>query len=160
MKSPWFVSLLILVGLAAYFSYENERVEALPKIPTDTRSMESVPAAPALTKNTASTETQAAAPVRKKAKAAKVKVASKKKSPSTAASASKEPSKVSTREVLPKAASIPLFPHGFADGGKKPIDLKIELGEKAPEVEERRTMKVRTHQNLQQYRMVAVAWNF
>ena len=148
---------VVAAALFAYSGYEENRVEAQPNALSEQSSLEN-PSAPGKSET-------AAKPV--KAAAKKIAVHKKKrrsqdramKVASNSASASSAlPSKeiVSSRQIQPKPSSVPLLPRGIGDAGPMKIDLKLVLGENRRDIEERETMKARTHQEIKQYRLLAL----
>jgi hypothetical protein len=64
------------------------------------------------------------------------------------------------RQELPRSKFLPLLPRPGTDVGKKENKLNYELGENLRDIEERNSMRARSHQELKQYRLLAVQYNF
>lgn len=158
MKKSLLLPFSILLVLVAYLIRANSSVEAQPVAKETPISESSI-------NNRDAAESKAdSAPVLKKDGEKKKKIShrglKKKKKPSLAKQENPAPAKVATSQVLPKPDPRSLLPRGITDSDISPAHLKVEMGETIAEVEARRTMKIRTHQEVQQYRMVALAYNF
>lgn len=158
MKKSLLLPFSILLVLVAYFMRTNSSVEAQP-VAKESQASES-----SVNNEVAASAKADTAPVVKKDGEKKKKVAyrglNKKKKKPTVAKQENAPAKVATTQMLPKMDPNSLLPRGLSDSDITPVQLKVELGETVAEIEARRTMKIRTHQEVQQYRMVALAVNF